>query len=284
MQRTFNGITYGDGTVYDLAEEEGLEWISAESGTRSIPRSDGGIRGLHTRPVKQITATIEIATGVATTTEAALEELQKAWVVSPESDSQLVFKDPERTEKFVRGSIIELRPARDHDRNLGFARLNVAWELADPRVYSTERPQELVPVFGASLGGFDLAADLPVDMAEAEQELGTAINEGSTNAYPVVQFQHVSGTVSGVTLTNLTTGVVLDVQTAIVSGQILTADMDALIRATGEPVIAIGTASRYGDWQTPRTPFYLEPGSNSLKFEVTGGGEAVCSVAWFHTF
>lgn len=286
-QREFNGLTLGDQTPYNIIEESGLEGFSVRSGTRPIPRDDGAIPGLHLADQKTVVIPVEVVGDPETVVEPAVNAAEAAFVPQRTEQLQYRFKNPGDDERFVWARPVRFRRTRNAETTVGVDGFQVALELADPRIYSVAELIEGVPIFEASGGGADLPADLPLDMTAATQELGTAINEGSGRAYPVVRFQFPSGgsgTVTGVELTNLTTGVVLDVDTTLVAGQTLTADMDALIRATGDPVIHIAGVSRYGDWVPPREPLFLAPGSNSLRFEVTGTStDPVAVVTWRHT-
>jgi hypothetical protein len=86
------------------------------------------------------------------------------------------------------------------------------------------------------------------------------------------------------TITNQTTGQTFIVAQTLNVGETLIADMT--IAATGKPglPISIGGASRYASWTPPRTPFYLAPGANVIRFDVaTGDPNATCLLQWQNT-
>lgn len=276
-QRQYRGLLIGSGTPFVVRTEEGLEGFQIRDGDLPIPRDDGSIPGLHTVESKQVT--LEIAVKQPTVN---LPSLLEAFTPSRTIQHQYRFVDAAGVESFVwaRPSVVRVR----REPGSQFVQETmVVLKVADPRIYSTELFSTLVPVFGASGGGFDWTVEWPLDMTAAEQELGVAVNSGFREAFPRVVFQHESGTVSGVLLENLTSGDELNIVTTVTAGQQLVADMDALVRATGAPVVSIDGASRYGDWQPPRDPFRLLRGSNTLRFTVSGGGSAVCSVSWRST-
>ena len=74
-------------------------------------------------------------------------------------------------------------------------------------------------------------------------------------------------------MTNVTTGVASVHATTLLTGQTLTADMDAIVavRPSTLSAVRLGATNKYGEWSQPRTPFYLAPGNNELRFEISGG-------------
>jgi hypothetical protein len=86
-------------------------------------------------------------------------------------------------------------------------------------------------------------------------------------------------------MTNLTNGSVLQITTTITTGQILSADMTAAVTGANALVISLSGANRYGNWTVPRTAFSLSPGSNVLRFQVTGTStDAVANLTWRDTW
>lgn len=288
-QRSFNGITLGGSSVYRMVEEEGLEDFEVRDGDRDIPRDDGQIPGLHLVGGKRVVILVRVTGSTASELETRVRDLLAAFNPSRATPFQYRFKNPGLPERMVRARTLRRSRPRNVDTESGrMVEIQIALKVPDPRVYSVEQFSTLVDIFEASGGGFNLpVAELPLNMTAATQALAVANNGGARDAYPVIRFQFPSGgsgTCTGVQLENLTNGDLLDIDTTIVAGQALTADMDALIRATGGSVVSLDGSSRYGDWQTPRDPFRLSPGDNTLKFEVTGTStDIVCSVQWRST-
>jgi N-methylhydantoinase B/oxoprolinase/acetone carboxylase alpha subunit len=126
----------------------------------------------------------------------------------------------------------------------------------------------------------------PVDFTGGSQNLFVAQNSGTAEAYPLVRFYGPTvGTVTGVTLTNVTNGTSLAIATTITSGQILSADMTAAVTGANTLVISLDGASRYGSWTVPRAAFSISPGSNVLRFQVTGTStDAIANLTWRDTW
>lgn len=277
-QRQYGDLLMGAETDIKIVSEEGLEGNTVRDGDRTLPREDGSIPGLHLAESKTVVLDLLVK---GDTVDATTAEVLAAFQPSRRVQSQYRFVNLSGVESFVWARPLRVGISRTNTTEHSNHRpVKVALKAADPRVYSVEQHQSDVPLFGNSGGGAEFPNVWPHAMTASEQELGVAINDGSRDAYPRITFQHDSGTVSGVELENLTNGDVVDVDTTISSGQQLVADMDALIRATGSAVVAIGESSRYGDWQPPRDPFRLSPGSNSLRLTVDGGGSVVCVVQW----
>lgn len=284
-QRSFNGLVIGDGTAYNLMEETGLEGFTVRSGTRNLPRDDGAIPGLHLVETKTVILPIEVVGDPETDITPLVDDAHDAFAPRRTGELQYIFKNPGHPERFVWARPLRFERSRTVTGVLGLDQFQVALEVADPRIYSLELFSSQVPVFGSVGGGHDLPiVEMPVNMSAATQLLGIAENTGSRDAYPRIIVQYVSGTVSGILITNLTNGDTLDVNAAIATGQQLIIDMDAFIRATGDHVVSIGGSTRYGDWQVPRNPFRISPGSNTLKIEVDGGNGIVdTTVQWRNT-
>lgn len=283
-QRSFRGVIFGGpGVPYRIVSESGLEDRATRNGDRPIPREDGSIPGLDVADSRMVVLRLRVM-GSAAEVEQHLAALEAVTAPSRSQQFQYRFKSPGRPERFVWARPDRFgRPRTVDTEGAGLVECQLGLRLADPRIYSVAQFSTTVPVFNAGGGGAAFPGEFPFTMSVSVPDLAVLVNAGSRDAYPLLQFQHESGTVSGVTLTNLTTGVVFESSASIVDGQTLTADMDALVRATGSSVVHIGGSSRYGTWALPRDPFYLAPGSNTLRFEVSGGGEATCLVSWRST-
>lgn len=204
---------------------------------------------------------------------------------SRDLDFPLKFKRPGQPERLINCRPVQLV------RSEAFLKFNrvgfppVVLRAVDPRIYSSEVRSGTAAVYATTGGGTDFAVDFDADFAGGSQTELVVQNDGTADAYPLVRFYGSStGSVDGVTLTNTTTGQVLDVSAAIAAGQILTADMEAAATGANRLVVSLDGASRYGDWELPREAFALAPGSNTLRFEVTGtADDAVCNLTWRDT-
>jgi len=286
--RTWRGITFG-GLIspYQIEQEDGLDDLDVRSGMRDLPRSDGSAPGRHYASPRTIVLKLWWGASTAAAAEAISETLREATGPSEEDLFPYGITRPGGGQWFARGRVSNRRIPRSIDsETTGIVRATLAIECPDPRIYSLANPGTVVPDFGADGGGIDLPTQIPWNMSPAELIIAVAVNEGTANAWPLIRFAYPageSGTATGFLLTNLTTGQEFEVITTLTAGQILTADMDALVRATGDPILHISGSTRYGDWTTPRDPFYLAPGTNLLRFDRTGTAPVVARVDWRHT-
>lgn len=289
-QQSYRGLTLGEGTNWRLYQVDGLEDINVRDGDRDAPRDDGGIPGSHFAAQKTFVLTYRM-TGSAGDLEAALADFYQAFTVREHDQDEFVFKFPGQAERLVRARPIRrVRPRNRVGTVAGAVELVVAMKATDPRIYSSEESSELIPIFVLSEEGFELpVVNLPLNMAAATGLTGTLTNEGGSDAYPLLQFQFPvggAGTVTGLVLTNMTNGSIFEMGAgptgtafALVAGQTLFADMDAIVRKTPDVIpIRIAASSRYTHWQFPRNPFYLSPGFNVLTFEVVGTSTEILTV------
>lgn len=279
---TYRGLTFGEGADILVTRVDGLGGFEARSGDREIPRGHGSTPGKHFAASRQVMFRLHV-NGDPTSVEEMLAELQTAFLVSEDDQHELRFARPGRPERMIRCRPIVL-PRVDTPPAF-FASPSVALIAADPRIYSVARRQLDVPLFSAG-GAIDYPVEYPKDYTSGVYLDAVARNAGNADAYPLVRFYGPStGTLTRVVLRNLTTGAVLDIDTDILTGQILTFDGEALVTVNGNQVVGLDGASRYGDWQQPREPFALPPGESLLRFEITGTGTtARCLLTWHDTW
>ena len=287
--RRLGQLELGAGTPFAIEEEEGLESLVVRTGTRPLPRADGSIPGLHRVDSKRI-----ILRGymVARTPE-ELEDLWETFVAHTEpgqSLRQYRFTLRGKEERFVWARVIDRPSIRNVEtEEVGLRRWTLGLEVADPRIYSVEQFSTLVPIWGTAGGGFDLPTDLPFGMTPAGQIKAVAVHNGSSPAFPTLQFA-ASGIVTSLLLVNETNGTRFEMGPSatntpfgLSAGQTLIADLGAYVRSDPTVLpIRIGNASRFGHWQLPREPLWLSPGSNRLRFE--HDGDVVCLLTWRSTF
>lgn len=285
LQWSYNGLTFGEGTGYYVNRAEGFEGFDTRTSDSDQPRGDGSIRGLDyvaARIVAFELAIIETADSDGSIYEGLYSALRSAFAPSRSADLPLVFKRPGQPERQINCRPIQLARSEQFRRYNRYGFPPVLLRAADPRIYSSALHTATVPIYAATAGGMDFpVTDYPVDFTGGTQTEFVVTNAGAATAYPLVRFYGpVTGTCTGVTLTNTTTGDVLTITTTITTGQILTADMGAAVNGADSLVISLDGSSRYGSWSLPRAAFGFAPGSNTLRFQVTGTStDVVCNVA-----
>lgn len=283
----YNGLTFGDGTSIMVDHAEGFEGFDTRVSDSDQPRNDGSIRGLDYVAARTIAFTLSMGETDSTTYETDWATLRAAINPSRSTDSALTFKRPGQVERYINCRPIQLVRVEEylHFNQIGHPPL--VFRAVDPRIYSTTTQQVTATVFAGTAGGMDWSiTEWPVEYTGATQNLSVAVNNGSADAYPLIRFYGPTvGTCTGVTLTNITNGDVLAVSTTITSGQILTADMTAAVTGANTQIISLGGSNRYGSWTAPRSAFRISPGSNSLKFQVTGTStDMLAVITWADTW
>lgn len=286
----YNGLTMGAGTNYSVIAVDGLEDLNARMGDVGIPREDGDIAGLHTAAGKSITMNI-LVKGVKGT-QALRDSVQALHTAFQHRTLAIPFywREP----GFADERFLYVRPTgRAQMRDAQGAHqpsIMVRVKASDPRVYADAQEQANMTVYSASGGGMDFdEIEFGMEFAEDTSSEVIATNVGNANAYPLLRFYGgLTGTVTEVSITNSTTGQASVFTTTLLIGQILSADMRRIITAdtADTPYIELGGSTRYGDWNLPREPFYLAPGDNELRFEVTAGSStnALCVATYRPTW
>lgn len=285
-QLKYGKLVLGRDTPYGIRAIRGLYDMDVDSGAVPIPRGDGNIPGEDWVRAKDIELELTVE-GPRQSTQLAedLAELRKVFQ-RQRTPQNLWVKKPGEPEQYIRVRPIGRAIQEDVQSEHGLKPVMIRLHAADPRLYSTDSKALAMDVHETDSGGTEFDMDFSVDFTIDASSSFIAHNAGDARAYPIIRFNGPTdgGTIDGVTIFNETAGVELDVQTAVLSGQTLKADMLAYIRASGDQVIGLDGSSRYGDWVVPREAFYLQPGDNLLRYEVTGtSSESVVSVTWFDT-
>lgn len=288
FQGLWNGLTFGEGTQYIVPGEiTDLFSYSARLGDSEIPQGDGDF-SFSRYAASRFVQVPFLVTGTPLTS--TLEDQVNTWLrtfdaVDVYGQGWLVWRGVDRAWMW-RCRVSRRRVKVSPEQMVQGAIEAVAeFKLADPRVYDArQRPGGLVPTTAGSGGGFDLPVELPLDMTASTAGTLNANNTGDAIAWPVLQVSNGtgSGNITEVEVTNATTGEVFHIITDIAEGQVLVADFDRLVRRAPGPHVHIDEASRYGDWQHPRVPLGIQPGSNLFTSQVTGGAPTV-RLDWYNT-
>ena len=268
------GKVFGIDTAIDVVSTEGIEQLNMRTGTRPLPRDDGSVPGLHLVIAKDLVFDLDILGD--TEYYSFLEVL----VPRRNEEGEIHWKFPDQDQKFMRGRVFSRT-----DKRTGFTTSKIpmilVFEIANPRIYGLPVESQNINVFEVPSEGIDFEIDFEVDFTLVGGGGFDVVhnNAGNSDSFPLVRFFGPAvGTTTAVKLSNLTTGVDLELNTTLLTGQILTCDMDARKRGTGVRIIDLDGASRYGDWVLPRDTFYFQPGDNVIRLEITGTSTDVIAV------
>lgn len=275
------GAVFGDRTNIDVVRVQGLHSQTIRSGNRLLPRSHGASPGLHLLDQKIISFELEIPD------RQQYVDFLSIFRSTEIQEGELHWKMPELPQSFHRARVV----ARNEEQTgltTGLIPVTIAFECADPRIYDAAERSILLRGYNPTSGGVEWDIEWEVDFTSGISTEGqdvVAHNAGYEKAYPLIRFFGPTvGTCTGVKIENFTTGEDIEINTAVLTGQILVADMSARIRGTGALMIQIDGASRYGDWELPRNTFYLAPGDNVLRFTMTGSStDMLATLNWRDT-
>lgn len=288
-QFRYRGLVFGDGTDYQLDSADGFEGFQVRSSDSDQPRGDGAIRGLDyvaARVLAFQVALIEMEDGDGSIYEARWSTLRSTFLPSRDDDTALTFKRPGQPERQIKCRPIQLTRTEAWGSFNRFGHAPFVLRASDPRLYSSTEYSENVFVYSGEKGGADYPWNFGVDFTGGIQRELVAINNGNTDAFPLIRFYGpVTGTCTGVVLTNSTNGDVLEIDTNVIGGQLLQADMTAAVTGEDTLVISLDGTSRYGSWALPRSAFRLSPGSNTVRLQVDGTStDVVANVTWRDTW
>lgn len=182
------------------------------------------------------------------------------------ADAYLIFGKPKRA-KWGYATVIRTQQAVPQFSDAALCE----FLAVDPRLYDLDVQTGTVSP-SATSGGFAFPFTFPFAFGSATPGTVTANNAGNIETYPAITIQATTD-LSGITLTNATTGEVWSITTTIPAGEFLVVDMGA------RTVLLDGTASRSSLVNRPTSKWWaVQPGDNTLQFTASGTGTA--TFAW----
>jgi len=277
----YDGLLFGAGTDIGIEQISGFEDFDTAQGDSAIPRGWGDVPGLHrvnSREVMlQLTAANDAAMQLILDTFKPTDTPTALYLTEPTFGERFVYARPVGR-AFVRNPIHKFKKM-----------VAVRFKLADPRLYGEEQ-NGIIPMYDSGGGGgVEYDIDYGIDFVGGATGDTIVTNDGNADAYPTLAiYAPTSGTTATATLTNLDTGDTVDFtfSTDLNPGDIFTADMRRIVVVDpgDTPYIRLSGTNRYGDWDLPREPFAIPPGSSTLRFEIGGSGtDAVISVTFRDT-
>lgn len=290
-QLSFNGLTIGNGTDYDLTALEGLEGFESRTNDQTLPTFWGSQPGGAFPQARVIIVGVQSFPELTEEAAAVESSFLPASQVTPTALLPLTFKLPDQVEKRVTVRC----DRRNRTRTTGETGQEMAtWLLQlvapDPRVYASEESITVAGAYIVDSSGLDYTAssgaDLGFDMtASSGADLGfdytgtvggggvSVTNDGDVDTYPSFTFE-TTASIATWTVINDTTDEQASFSFMLVPGHQVVVDMAGV--ATGSTVspVTVDGAANYAIWQSPRVPIRLIPGLNLLRFVVTSGTTA----------
>lgn len=282
-QHHYNGLTFGAGTSMEIVADSGLRGYTARVTDRERDRGHGASRGPSWTVARDIELTLEVI-GAAADCEAALADIAAAFGPQVTGVLPLVSRLAGEIDTvhycYPTGLPWELAAGRERVRQA-----RVALRAPDPRIYSAEALEVVVPLYtGGGGSGFNSPiVNAPVNMTAVTVQEAVVVNLGRHDAWPLIRFRVDSGTATSVTLLNSTTGEQVTVTTSITAGQVLTFDAAAAADVSDGRIVDLSTAQRYSSWQPPYTGLRLAPGGNVLRATAVGTAGVTVTVTYQHT-
>lgn len=277
----FRGLRFGgvDGSrPVGIRAIRGLQDFDARIGDTPIPRADGSVPGQHTVKSKEVQLHL-LVNGVkgSDTLEHDFAAARAAFQRT-DTPEQLYFKMPGQDESFIWARCIGRTEKKAVETAFGQRQLIARLVAADPRIYGSDQKSQTFNIYDGTAGGTNLplgagGTGFVVNFSADTSSETILHNAGDAPAYPLIRvYGPITGTCTAVKLTNTTTGQTSTFNTTIATGQTLSIDMRRIITAdpSDTPYVALDGSNRYGDWALPREPFYIAPGDNAIRFEITG--------------
>lgn len=268
-QFTYNGLTFGAGTNIGVRHVAGLRLLPDVRAYAT--QRDGGL-GTFSSPDlangRTIDMDIDVVAPPGGTTTDMIDQLANAFVLQS-APQPLIFTEPGRAQKVIFCRVRHAAPDMDPAYEMGITTIPVQFYADDPRIYGYV-PRGAV-LSAATMGSLTAPWTAPITVTGSSASSAVCTNGGNSTASPVIV---ISGPVTTPTVSNLTTGQVMQILLTLNTG-------DQLIIDSGKSQITLNGVQQAGS-VTPGTPFItLSPGDNSLAY---GGATGSCALIWADTW
>lgn len=289
FQASFNGLTIGLGTSYDIFSIEGVDDWQVRSNDQTLPNLWGAQAGGDFVEPRTIILGTQMVTSLAVS--AALENaFLPPSQATPTTLQPLVFKVPDRPEVQVQCRVRRRGRARTPETELSQVRWLFELVAPDPRLYASAETVVVAGAYIADSSGIDsttgsgatlafdsttgAGVDLAVDASGTVGGGGVSVsNAGNVDTFPAFTFA-TTASIATWTVINDTTGEQASFAYMLIPGHTIVADMAGVATGSTDPPVTLDGASNYAIWQSPRVPIRLIPGLNALRFVVTSGTTA----------
>ncbi len=245
-QFDYRGVTFGDGTNYDVIDMDGIHDMLIKDRDRDNIRSHGIIPGQHRASFRLIRCNLEVrgtagSAGLWTDTQAIVSAMSPDDNELPsETADKFSFRFTNNEgENFVYARPIRRSMPRRSNTEFGLQPFSFELKVYDPRIYDATEQDS-----GSKTGTFDIT------------------NDGDAVTFPILEFDPDGS--GDAKLTNAANGDVLEFDNAGATSGLIW-DGGRWSRARADLLIAFrSSTNHYGDLLAPRGPFRLQPGTNSL--------------------
>lgn len=257
----YGDFLFGPGTAWKWDSLEGWEDTPGlDSGTVLRASDHGAWPGAFFAQIRTVTLDL-IIKGEPGMMTAIVRQLAAATPIDRADEIPLVIQLDEDQPMLVFARCTRRSVAITRTNRVGFTRGSLQWEASDPRKYSLIESQAIATLPQPEDGlGWPLAFPLNFGSAGATGNIA-AINSGDAPTHPVFA---ITGPCTNPSVTNITTGVLLEYDLTLDSSDVLYVDTgQGTVTLNGWQTSRLYTATTRSD---PESSFILPPGSSSLAF------------------
>ncbi|HEV7679988.1 MAG TPA: hypothetical protein VGQ42_15605 [Candidatus Dormibacteraeota bacterium] len=258
FQYSYNGLTFGDGTSYEVVNATGLDSLpDVYSADQPRSRDHGDWRGDDFAGGRTLTFLVEVIGATDTLYRANVDALRAA-TVPQTSEMPLIFQ----LAGMSGNRRIYCRPRRrmpptDLASRFRMAAAPLEFRATDPRIYD-DTLQSFTIALAVATGGFSFPFTFPFTFGTGGTSgVQVVTNTGNFATRPVIT---ITGPVDNPTIESVTAGKHLTFAITLANTDTLTIDTDA------RSVLLNGTASRRNTMTSDSTWFELPPGASTLSY------------------
>lgn len=263
-QLSFNGITVGDGTNYDITQLDGLDAQPAPNqNDLALQRDWGSFIGSYYADHREVQVLMEITNPAGDTTDATFRGLVEAWAAAFQTLSAtelpcsfLLPGMPQAARRFY-ARVADRQMAVDYAYTRHFASCAVKLWATDPRIYD-DTQQTATLSLPTGTGGATWPVTWPLSWGSSSSGgTATLANAGNFESRPVCV---ITGPIDNPTLQNNTTGLQVTFGLSLGATDTLTIDFHA------KTVLLNGSGNRRGTMTANSQWWTLIPGNNAVQF------------------
>ena len=285
LQASFNGLTFGATTNFELEKVEGLDSVSVRTQDPDKPRSRGQFAGLDLPSGRDITFSGNIAAVTGTSFATGLANLSNVLVPRGAVEDPLFIHIGGTTYVCMARMRRQNVPV-DVSYVLGNLAQNVAiqFHATDPYIYSTPTQAATVTLPNPTGGfKFNLKFNLTFGGGSSGNSV-TVTNNGNVECYPVLT---ITGPCNYPIVTNVTTGQSLQFNVAMATGDKLVVQTDSPHSATyfvaGSPygasrLYTLSASSSWFNLAPANGPNALNSGNSTIQFSSSDTAQAAGSL------
>lgn len=271
-QIEYSGLLLGGDTSYAWVGDTVGTMPPVRTSRQTRLRQDGAYAGDSFLGIRTLRFTFEVYESDADTFDTTIQSLVEAF--SPAGMKPLYIQKPGFAlgrKVFINAEPVRMQVPGNLEHYHRIPVVTVELECADPLWYDNDIASVSGLTLAEGVGGLTWPLTWPLNWGTYTSGSFIATNNGSRTTYPTITF---TGPLTTPRLTNETSGLYLEFDLTVASGETLVVDT-----GTARTVLLNGVSNRYYTLTAGSTWFGLAPGNDQIRFSASAGA-GTATVTW----